>query len=67
MLEELARETGAKVWAIASMLFFLAAWTVMALKVWRSRPEELAACAQLPLSDDGGDARELPLGASPRV
>ncbi len=67
MLEELARETGAKAWAIASMLFFLGAWAVMALKVWRSRPEDLAACARLPLADDGGDARELPLGASPRV
>jgi cbb3-type cytochrome oxidase subunit 3 len=66
MLEELVRATGASIWAIASMLFFLGAWSVMALKVWKSRPEELAACARMPLSDDGGNARELPLGESPR-
>jgi hypothetical protein len=66
MLEELATETGASVWTIASMLFFLSAWTVMAVRVWRARPEDLAACARMPLSDDGGDARELPLGESPR-
>jgi hypothetical protein len=67
MLEELARETGAKVWAIASMLFFLGAWTVMAVRVWRARPEELAARARMPLADDGENATELPLGASPRA
>ena len=67
MLEELAKETGASLWAIASMLFFLAAWTAMALKTWRARPEELEACARLPLADDGEIARQLPLGESPRV
>jgi cbb3-type cytochrome oxidase subunit 3 len=67
MFEELAKETGASVWAIASMLFFLGAWTVMALKVWRARPEEMAECARLPLADDSGNARELPLGESPRA
>jgi hypothetical protein len=67
MLEELAKETGASVWAIASMLFFLGAWTVMAVRVWRARPEELAACARMPLANDGENATELPLGESPRA
>ena len=67
MLEELAKETGASVWAIASMLFFLGAWSVMAVRVWRARPEELAACARMPLANDDENATELPLGASPRA
>ncbi len=67
MLEELAKQTGAGAWAIASMLFFLAAWLVAALTTWRARPERLAELARLPLSDDGEDGPELPRGESPRV
>ncbi len=66
MLQELAAATGAGRWAIASMLFFLGVWIAVAVKVWRTRPEELAERARLPLSDDGVNPGELPPGASPR-
>ena len=65
MLQELARETGAGVWAVASMLFFLAIWIAVALKVWRTPAERFAEQAALPLADDGGNAPELPRGESP--
>ncbi len=67
MLEELAKHTEAGAWAIASMLFFLAAWLVVALKTWRTRPERLAELARLPLSDDDGGATQAPRGESPRA
>lgn len=67
MLQELVRDTGANFWAIASMLFFLGIWAVVALKVWRARPEEMAEFARMPLSDGGAGAGELPRGESPRA
>lgn len=54
MLQELARETGAQAWAIASMLFFLGVWVVLAVRVARARPDELAERARLPLADEAG-------------
>lgn len=66
MLQELATGTGAGAWAVASMLFFIAVWVVVATKVWRTPPEELAELANLPLSDDVGNGAELPRGESPR-
>ena len=52
MLQELARESGAQAWAIASMLFFLGVWLVLAVRVVRARPDALAERARLPLADD---------------
>ncbi len=66
MLQELATGTGAGAWAVASMLFFIAVWTVVAANVWKARPEELAEMASLPLSDEVGNGAELPRGESPR-
>ena len=40
MLQELAAQTGASAWAIGSMLFFLAVWIGVAVRVFRARPEE---------------------------
>ena len=55
MLEELAAETRANIWAIASMFFFLSAWVGVAVWVYRTRPEEFESRARLPLE---GDANE---------
>ncbi len=41
MLQELAARTGASTWAIASMLFFIVFYAVVAVRVFRTRPEEL--------------------------
>ncbi len=57
MLQELAARTGATAWAIASMLFFLAVWVFVAVRVFRTRPEELDAQARLPLEGDGEPRR----------
>ncbi|MBK9965008.1 MAG: cytochrome-c oxidase, cbb3-type subunit I [Holophagales bacterium] len=51
---------------IASMLFFLAVWLFVTVRVFRARAEELDAHARLPLEGDG-DPAELPAGASPRA
>ena len=55
MLQELAAHTGAIVWTIASMLFFLAAWVAVVVWVIRRPREEMDARARLPLegSDEG--------------
>jgi hypothetical protein len=52
VLQELAAQTGAAVWVIASMLFFLAAWVAVAVRVARSRREDMDALARLPLDGD---------------
>jgi hypothetical protein len=66
VLQELAARTGATTWAIASMLFFLSVWILVAVRVFRSRPEEMDARARLPLEGDGEAPAEIPVGASPR-
>ncbi len=53
MLQELAARTGATAWAVASMLFFLAAWVFVAVRTLRARREDLDAMARLPLEGDG--------------
>jgi cbb3-type cytochrome oxidase subunit 3 len=53
VLQELTTQTGATAWAIASMLFFLAAWVAVVVWVVRKRPEDLEAQARLPLEDGG--------------
>jgi hypothetical protein len=56
MLQELAAETRGAFWAIASMLFFLAAWVGVVVWLIRKRPEDMEAQARLPFDgDDGGD------------
>jgi len=59
VLQELARESAAPGWAIASMLFFLAVWVVLAVRVVRARPDALAKQARLPLADDEAAAPAL--------
>jgi hypothetical protein len=54
MLQELAAATGASAWVIGSMFFFLLVWTVLAVRVVRSRREDMDARARLPLEDDKG-------------
>ncbi len=61
MLQELAAETGAGAWAIASMLFFLGAWVAIAVRVAFAQSEDMDAQARLALEGDGGDA-EIPSG-----
>ena len=62
MLQELASETGASVWAITSMIFFGAAWLGIAWWVVRTRPEEFDARAHLALEGDAEDWHEAPSG-----
>ena len=52
MLQELAAQTGAAAWAIASMLFFIGFWLLIAVRVFRARPDELDARARLALEGD---------------
>jgi len=67
VLQQLATDTGATAWAIASMLFFLGVWTVVAVRTARSRPEDLAERARLPLGDDGEAPRPRPADARTRA
>jgi hypothetical protein len=66
VLQELAARTGTT-WAVASMLFFIAVWIFVAVRVFRSRPEEMDALARLPLEGDREAPAELPAGAAPRA
>lgn len=54
MLQELTAQTGASGFAVASLLFFVAAWIVITVRVYRTRPDQFDAWAQLAL-DDGDD------------
>lgn len=54
MLQELAAETGASVWAIGSMFFFLAAWIAVVIWLARKPRDEMEARARLPLEDSDG-------------
>ena len=60
MLQELAAQTGASGWVIGSLLFFVAAWTVIAWRVFRARPEDLDARARLALEGDADDRQGGP-------
>jgi hypothetical protein len=60
MLQELAAQTGAGGWAVASLIFFVAAWAVIAWRVFRARPEDLDARARLALEGDADDRQEAP-------
>jgi uncharacterized membrane protein len=52
MLQELTAQTGATAWAIGSMLFFLAVYLLVAVRVWRTPPEDMESQARLALGDD---------------
>ena len=58
MLQELAAQTGASRWVIGSMLFFVAAWAVIAWRVYRARPEDLDARARLVLEGEAGHTQD---------
>ena len=54
MLRELVADSGAQVWAIASMVFFVLAFLVVVARVWWMEPADVEAGAHLPLAGDGG-------------
>jgi len=66
MLQELTATTGAAAWAIASMLFFLAAWLGVMVWVLRARPEAMDRMARMAL-DGGNDAFEREPAAGSRL
>jgi hypothetical protein len=69
VLQELAARTGAQVWAVASMLFFLLAYLVAAAVAWGAGPGWAARCARLPLAADDPSAdgdRDTPGHPVPR-
>jgi hypothetical protein len=70
VLQELAARTGASAWVIGSMLFFLAVWLVIAVRVLTARADEMEARAHLALEGDedrdsgaGAPALEAGVGA----
>ncbi|MCX6551879.1 MAG: hypothetical protein NTY02_12930 [Acidobacteria bacterium] len=62
MLQELAAQTGATGWAIASMIFFGVAWLAIAVWVCRTRPEQMEARARLALEGEADEWQEVPSG-----
>ncbi len=60
MLQELTASTGASVWAVSSMLFFIAVYLVVAVRVFRAGSDELDARARMaldPLSPEASEGR----------
>ena len=62
MLQELAAQTSATGWVIASMLLFAVAWLAIAVWVVRIRPDQLEARARLALEGDGEDGKDATPG-----
>jgi cbb3-type cytochrome oxidase subunit 3 len=60
MLQELAAETAATGWAIASMVFFGAIWLGIAVWVFRTSPEQFESRARLALEGDAEDRQNAP-------
>jgi hypothetical protein len=60
VLQELVAETGAGVWAIASMVFFGIVWLAVAVWVFRTRPEEFESRARLALEGEAEDGQGVP-------
>jgi len=52
MLQELAARSGGSAFAIASMLFFIAVFVVITVRVVRARREDMEARARLALEGD---------------
>ena len=67
MLQELAAQTGATAWAIASMLFFLGLWLVITVQVFRAGSEEMEARARLVLDGDDDRGAEKASDAGPKA
>jgi hypothetical protein len=67
MLQELAARTGATLWAVASMLFFIGVWVWIAVGVFRARSEDMDACARLALEGDEAIAVEPPAGTGTKA
>jgi cbb3-type cytochrome oxidase subunit 3 len=63
VLQELAAQTGAAGWAIASTLFFLVVWLAIAWRVFRTRPADMEARARLALEGDAEDRQGVSPGA----
>lgn len=55
MLQELATGTTG-IWAAGSLLFFIAVYIFVAVRVVRARPEDLEARARLALDDGSEEA-----------
>ena len=55
MIQQLATETGAQAWAIASMIFFIAVFAVVILRVFNTPKAEHLNNARLPLDDGDSD------------
>lgn len=55
MIQQLATDTGAHAWAIASMLFFIAVFALVVVRVVRTPKSEHQQNARLPLEDDPHD------------
>ena len=51
MLQELAAGSGAAAWAIGSLLFFVAVYALVMVRLFRTSREELDAQARLALED----------------
>ena len=62
MLQELVAGTGASGWAVGSLIFFLAAWLAIAVRVVRARRDEMESRARLPLDDGSPDRVGVPPG-----
>jgi hypothetical protein len=67
MLQELVARTDASTWAIASMLFFIGVYAVIAVRVVRARPEDMDAQARLALDGDGDRAADALSGSGGRA
>lgn len=64
MLQELGASTNASTWAVASMLFFVAVYVVVAVQVFRARPDELDARARMALDEAAPGTAPAPLDAA---
>ena len=58
MMQQLAAATAAQVWAIASMVFFMAVFVVVVFQIVGKRHDEMEHCSRIPLNDDPPMPRE---------
>jgi len=65
MLQELAAQTGASLWVIGSMIFFVVAWLGIAVWVVRTRTDVLEARARLALEGEADNGQTVPPGTQP--
>jgi hypothetical protein len=67
MLQELAARSGATVWVVASMLFFIAVWVWIVIGVFRARSEDMDARARLALEGEDPTAADTSPGTGTRA